>query len=220
MMNCDYAALAALPLFDEIEPDKLQAMLECLGGRLHTYKKGEFPILAQAEVQYIGVILNGRIHMIHEDSWGDTSILSVLGAGDLFGESFACGTALRSSVTFQAIRNSEALLLPFQKVLHTCENSCPFHYKLIENMLHMLADKNALLMEKLEVVSKKSLRRKILTYLSFQAEHQGQRTFELPLSRTQLADYLCADRTAVARELSRMKDEGRIDFTKNTFTLL
>ena len=87
-------------------------------------------------------------------------------------------------------------------------------------MLYMAADKNAQLMEKLEIVSKKTLRRKILTYLSFQAEHQDSRTFELPMSRTQLADYLCADRTAVSRELARMKQEGRIDFDKNTFTLL
>ena len=87
-------------------------------------------------------------------------------------------------------------------------------------MLYMAADKNAQLMEKLEIVSKKTLRRKILTYLSFQAKHQDSRTFELPMSRTQLADYLCADRTAVSRELARMKQEGRIDFDKNTFTLL
>lgn len=87
-------------------------------------------------------------------------------------------------------------------------------------MLRMLADKNALRMEKLEVVSKKTLRRKILTYLSFQAEEQGSKTITLPLSRTELADYLCADRTAVSRELARMKEEGTIDFDKDAFTIL
>ena len=86
-------------------------------------------------------------------------------------------------------------------------------------MLRMLADKNALLMEKLEVVSKKTLRRKILTYLSFQAEEQGSKTITLPLSRTELADYLCADRTAVARELAHMKDEGLIEIDQQRVTL-
>lgn len=219
-MHPDYDMLSRLPLFSGINAENVQVMLQCLGSWFQTLHKGEFPILAKDEVPYVGIILKGRIHMIHEDAWGDTAILSDLGPGHLFGETFACGAMRRSSVTFQAIRKTRILALPFHKVLHTCQNSCPFHYRLIENMLYMAADKNAQLMEKLEIVSKKTLRRKILTYLSFQAEHQDSRTFELPMSRTQLADYLCADRTAVSRELARMKQEGRIDFDKNTFTLL
>ncbi len=219
-MRPDYEMLSHLSLFSGIHTDNLQAMLQCIGGRFQTLHKGEFPILARDEVPYVGIILKGRIHMIHEDAWGDTAILSAMGPGELFGETFACGTNLHSSATFQAVRETRILALPFRKGIHTCQNSCPFHYQLIENMLRMVSDKNARLMEKLEIVSKKTLRRKILTYLSFQAELQESRTFELPLSRTQLADYLCADRTAVARELARMKQEGRIDFEKNTFTLL
>lgn len=219
-MRPDYEMLSHLSLFSGIHTDNLQAMLQCIGGRFQTLHKGEFPILARDEVPYVGIILKGRIHMIHEDAWGDTAILSAMGPGELFGETFACGTNLHSSATFQAVRETRILALPFRKVIHTCQNSCPFHYQLIENMLRMVSDKNARLMEKLEIVSKKTLRRKILTYLSFQAELQESRTFELPLSHTQLADYLCADRTAVARELARMKQEGRIDFEKNTFTLL
>lgn len=219
-MSIDYASLTSMHLFTGIREQDLGPMLQCLGARFQTVHKGEFPLLAQAEVKYIGVILSGRIHMVHEDSWGDKTILSVLHPGSLFGESFACGTVLKSSVTFQAVRESRVLYLPFRKVLQTCKNSCPFHYRLIENMLRMLANKNALLMEKLEVVSKKTLRRKILTYLSFQAEEQGSKTITLPLSRTELADYLCADRTAVSRELARMKEEGTIDFDKDAFTIL
>ena len=219
-MRPDYEMLSHLSLFSGIHTDNLQAMLQCIGGRFQTLHKGEFPILARDEVPYVGIILKGRIHIIHEDAWGDTAILSAMGPGELFGETFACGANLHSSATFQAVRETRILALPFRKVIHTCQNSCPFHYQLIENMLRMVSDKNARLMEKLEIVSKKTLRRKILTYLSFQAECQESRTFELPLSRTQLADYLCADRTAVARELARMKQEGRIDFEKNTFTLL
>lgn len=219
-MHPDYDMLSRLPLFSGISAENIQVMLQCIGSRFQTLHKGEFPILARDEVPYVGIILKGRIHMIHEDAWGDTAILSDLGPGHLFGETFACGTRLQSSVSFLAVRETRILALPFRKVLHTCQNSCPFHYQLIENMLRMVSDKNAQLMEKLEIVSKKTLRRKILTYLSFQAEHRDSRTFELPMSRTQLADYLCADRTAVARELARMKQEGRIDFDKNTFTLL
>lgn len=155
-MHPDYDMLSRLPLFSEISAENVQVMLQCLGSWFQTLHKGEFPILAKDEVPYVGIILKGRIHMIHEDAWGDTAILSDLGPGHLFGETFACGAMRRSSVTFQAIRETRILALPFHKVLHTCQNSCPFHYRLIENMLYMAADKNAQLMEKLEIVSKKT----------------------------------------------------------------
>lgn len=86
-------------------------------------------------------------------------------------------------------------------------------------MLHLIAAKNAQLMEKLEIVSKKTLRKKLLTYFSFQSEKAGSSTFTIPMTRIQMADYLCADRTAVAREMSRMKEEGLIDVNQQTVTL-
>lgn len=208
-----------LPLFDGVHPEKRTAMLTCLGARVRTVRKGEFLVLAQDEVNYIGIVLSGEVHMIHEDRWGDKAVLAVIRSGGLFGETFVCGTILQSIVTFQAVKNTKFLALPFQKVLHICTNACPFHHRLIENMLHLMADKNAQLLAKLEVVSKKTLRKKLLTYFSFQSERAGSPTFTIPMTRTQLADYLCADRTAVARELARMKEDGLIEIDQQRVTL-
>lgn len=208
-----------LPLFDGVHPEKRTAMLTCLGARVRTVRKGEFLVLAQDEVNYIGIVLSGEVHMIHEDRWGDKAVLAVIRSGGLFGETFVCGTILQSIVTFQAVKNTKFLALPFQKVLHICTNACPFHHRLIENMLHLMADKNAQLLAKLEVVSKKTLRKKLLTYFSFQSEQAGSPTFTIPMTRTQLADYLCADRTAVAREIARMKEDGLIEIDQQRVTL-
>lgn len=208
-----------LPLFDGVHPEKRTAMLTCLGARVRTVRKGEFLVLAQDEVNYIGIVLSGEVHMIHEDRWGDKAVLAVIRSGGLFGETFVCGTILQSIVTFQAVKNTKFLALPFQKVLHICTNACPFHHRLIENMLHLMADKNAQLLTKLEVVSKKTLRKKLLTYFSFQSERAGSPTFTIPMTRTQLADYLCADRTAVAREIARMKEDGLIEIDQQRVTL-
>ena len=186
------AAAANSALFDGIRPEDRSAMLTCLGAQTKTVRKGEFLVLAQDEVRYIGVVLSGEIHMIHEDRWGDKAVLAVIKEGGLFGETFVCATILQA---------------------------CPFHHRLIENMLHLIAAKNAQLMEKLEIVSKKTLRKKLLTYFSFQSEKAGSPTFTIPVTRSQLADYLCADRTAVAREMSRMKEEGLIDVNQQTVTL-
>lgn len=104
--------------------------------------------------------------------------------------------------------------------MHTCGNACLFHQKLIMNLLGMIADKNRQLMEKTEIISRPILREKIIAYLSFYAHKEGSREFNIDLGRTELAEYLCANRSAVARELSNMKKEGIIDFDKNFFRIL
>lgn len=86
-------------------------------------------------------------------------------------------------------------------------------------MVELIAEKNLTLVEKLEVVSRTTIREKLLTYLARQAEAAGARTFIIPMGRTGLAEYLCTDRSAMTRELARMRDEGLIDYTKRTFTL-
>ena len=83
----------------------------------------------------------------------------------------------------------------------------------------MLSDKNQALMEKIEVVSKKNLREKILSYLSQESQRQGSKYFEIPLGRIELADYLCTDRSALTRELGKMRNEGLIDYDKNVFRI-
>lgn len=87
-------------------------------------------------------------------------------------------------------------------------------------MVHIIASKNRDLMRKVEIISKKTLREKILAYLSIQAQLQKSRYFEIPLGRVELAEYLCADRSAVTRELAKMKEHGLIDYDKNCFRIL
>lgn len=98
--------------------------------------------------------------------------------------------------------------------------SCPFHHRLIENMVKLIGDKNVQLMQKIEVISKKTLREKILAYLRSQAPEDSNCRFTIPLGRLELADYLCADRSALTRELAHMKTDGLIWYEKNEFQLL
>jgi CRP-like cAMP-binding protein len=119
-----------------------------------------------------------------------------------------------------AAEDTVMIFLPFEKVMHVCSNSCEFHHRLIRNMVVSMANKNRSLMEKIEVVAKRSLREKIMQYLSLQSEKQKGDYFEIPLGRAELANYLVADRTAVSRELANMKAEGIIDFDKKMFKFL
>ena len=208
------------PLFEGIKPEDLQAMLTCLGYRIGTYHKGETIALEDEYIKYIGIILEGTVDMIKEDLWGNKTMLVRMRKDELFGETFACGEDSLSVVTFSVSEDASILFLPFDRVMHTCTMTCVFHHRLIENMVHIIANKNRDLMRKVEVISKKNLREKILAYLSIQSQIHQTRYFEIPLGRVELAEYLCADRSALTRELSNMKADGLIDYDKNMFRIL
>ena len=207
------------PLFHDIEANNIPAMLNCLGYRIEQYKKGAFISMEGEHLQNIGVILEGSVDMIKEDYWGNKTILMRMHNPSIFGETFICGTEAIATVSFLASGDTTILFLPFKRVMHTCTNACAFHHRLIENMVQLIADKNLELMKKTEVVTKKTLREKILAYLSQQAQLAGSEYFEIPLGRVELAEYLCADRSALTRELNAMKAEDILDFDKNMFRL-
>lgn len=211
--------LTALPLFAGIREEDLPKMLDCLGATTRHFKKNEIIILEDETVHTIGTPLSGTVHMVKEDIDGGKSLLVSIGNGELFGESFACGSQLHARVSFVAATPCTILFLPFHKVLYSCTLSCVFHHRLIENMVRLISEKNQRLMDKASIVSQKTLREKILAYLRNEAERQGSQRFTIPLGRVALADYLCADRSALTRELSLMRNEGLIDYEKNTFIL-
>lgn len=207
------------PVFQDIAPEDLTALLSCLGSYRRSYEKGEFIILDQEEVPNLGVVLQGTVHMCKEDIWGNQTLLAYLNPGELFGETFALQTAARSSVSFQAATDCHVLFLSSRHILYPCERSCLFHHRLTRNLFDLLGKKNVQLMEKIEVTGKGTLREKILTYLSLQAQKQGSKYITLPLTRTEMARFLSVNRSAMTRELSAMRAEGILDFDRNTFVL-
>lgn len=204
-------------LFDGISADDRVAMLGCIGYHIGTFSKGDIVAFEEENIRHVGILLYGSVDMVKEDVWGNRTLLMRMHQDDVFGETFACGTEKLSLVTFTVSENAKILFIPFDRVMHNCAKSCQFHHRLIENMVRIIADKNHDLMRKLEVVSKRTIREKVLTYLSIQAQAQQTRYFEIPLGRLELADYLCVDRSALTRELAKMKEEGILDFDRNSF---
>lgn len=207
-------------LFSGVVREDIGHMLTCLGAYEKNYKKSEFILLSEETVNCVGIILKGRVHMVKEDLWGNSTILALLQPFEIFGETFACGSTKKSTVSFQAAEAVEVLFLQFNKVMRTCSKACTFHQQLIENMVSIIADKNLLLMEKIEITSKKTIREKISTYLGNQARKKKSSYITIPMGRMQLAEYLCVDRSALTRELNLMREQGLIDFEKNTFRIL
>ncbi len=211
--------LKGIPLFNNISENDFPTMLECIGSVVKTFKKGENIFTEQDNIGNIGVILSGKVHMIKEDIRGNSTIIAQLGRGETFGEAFVLTGSERIKISVSAVADSEIMFFPFQRVIHTCDHGCNHHKRLVDNMVGIIALKNLRLLEKIEVVTKKTLREKIMAYLSIQAQQHDSVYFEIPLGRVEFAEYLCADRSALTRELNLMRDEGIIDFDKNMFRI-
>ena len=190
-----YKDISGIPLFKDISEADFMHMAGCLGYGLKTYKKDEFIILEDENIKNVGIVLSGAVHMLKEDIWGNRALIAYISFGELIGESFVFGNVSRSIVTFKAAAKTEIMFLNFDKIIHICSSACVHHRKLADNMIYMIASKNISLMEKIEVTSKKSLREKLLAYLSIQSQKNNSIYFEIPLGRVELAEYLCADRS-------------------------
>ncbi len=208
------------PLFHGIKPEERKAMLSCIGYHIGTFRKGDIVAFEEENIRHIGIVISGAVDMVKEDLWGNKTMLVRMRRDELFGETFACGSDNRSVVSFLVSEDAQILFMPFDRVMHNCTMVCRFHHRLIENMVSIIANKNRDLMRKVEVVSKRTIREKLLAYLSIQAQTQESRYVEIPLGRVELAEYLCVDRSALTRELVKMKEDGLIDYDRNCFRIL
>lgn len=208
------------PLFHGIHPEDIPAMLSCLGAQTHRVPKGGAVLRAGEPAGAVGVVLLGRVQVCQEDMDGVRSILTSVGEGGLFAEAYACARQAQLPVSVWAQEESQILLLDVGRVVSTCPSACAFHTRLIENLLSILAEKNLLLSEKIDCIGKRSLSDKLLTYLEYEALRAGSDSFTIPFDRQALADYLCADRSALSRVIGMLRRTGVLEVRRNQFTLL
>lgn len=206
-------------LFSGISEDNIADMLLCMGAVRTEYDKGNYIIRAGEEVTRIGIVESGVIQIIKEDADGECSLISRLLSGGYFAEALCCGNVKASPVSAVTETRAVVVMLDFYKILNVCSNTCVFHSKLIENMLRVVALKNLHLQERMEYLSKKTIRKRVMKYLK-NASGGKEGAFEIPFNREELSEYLCIDRSALSRELMRLKEEKVIDYWKNQFKLL
>lgn len=207
-------------LFRGISDTEIVDVLSCLGANAKEYKKGAYVIRQGDTVEYIAVLIEGELHVRKEDYWGNLSIVSRIAPGEMFGEAYAApdSGAVQSDVV--ATEKSTVLFLHAKRMLTTCSSACRFHTAVVENLVFSLAEKNRCLIEKLEHMAKRSTREKLVSYLSEEAEKQKKNPFTVPFNRQEMADFLSVDRSAMSKELCKMRDERLLRFHKNEFELL
>lgn len=208
------------PMFEGISLTNCETLMHCLGCTEKAYNKEQIIPTAGIYARQIGIVVSGCIHTIQEDVWGRRAFLSYAKDDGIFGEVLLGGSSDERGIIFKAAEPTTVMYLPVDRILHPCRNSCPFHHELSRNLFRMISNSNAELTEKIEITSKSSLREKILAYLSIESRRNGSTRFTVPLNRTEMADYLCTNRSALSRELAKMKKDGIIDYENKSFHIL
>ena len=212
--------LEKCPLFADIKSEELIKMLACLGAKVDFFDK-KYTVFAEARpAKHIGILLSGTAHVVQIDYYGNRSILSEIAEGEVFGEAFACAGTKSLPVSVIADEPCEVMLIEAERILHTCQNGCSFHNKLIYNLMKDLAEKTIAFHQRVEITSKRTTAEKLLAYLDFYSKKTGKSEFDIPFDRQELADYLEVDRSGLSAEISKLQRAGIISARKNHFALL
>lgn len=219
-MNKYIDTLKHSQLFSGVGNPEIAAMLHCLQAKALFFQKGDYVFREGDPIDSITVLAEGKLIIQRDDFWGNRSIVNVIQVGEMFGEAYIApnsGVLLNNVI---AEENSTVIFFDIKRVLTVCPTACQFHSMVIQNFFFAISEKNRTLIQKIGHMSKRSIRTKLLSYLSEEAKRQNGRQFTIPFSRQQLADFLCVDRSAMSNELCKMRDEGLLQFEKNKFTLL
>lgn len=207
-------------LFENIEGENLPAMMDCLGAEVRSYKKNQNIFTEGEAASHMGMMLSGTAQIVRVDFYGNRSIVTNIEPSEIFGESFACAETKYIPVSVVAEKDCEVMLIDCKKILQPCCNACEFHSRIIFNLMKSIAAKNLLLNQKIEVISKRTTREKLMTYLLMQAKQHGSSSFAIPYDRQELADFLEVDRSGLSAEISKLRKENVIECKRSFFRLL
>lgn len=206
------------PLFFNIEESEWSEMEACGCMRTGRFSKNETIFHMGDMIQEIGIVLTGSVNIENVDLWGNRSILSNIAPGQLFAESYAlCKEPIMVSAV--AAEASEILFLKLSVFTDSKYCTASWHSKMTRNMLQISLRKNLNLANRIFCTTPKTIRRRLLIYLSAEAAKAKSATFRIPFNRQELADYLNLERSALSKELGKMRDDGILTFHKNQFTL-
>lgn len=211
--------LSELSLFKGIGEKECYQLMSCLEARIANFRHGE--ILAPLNsAGKIGVVCEGIVRLVRTDRDGNEALLEVLAEDSVFGEATALLGATSEGLYAIAEEAATVLFVNYANLTKRCKNLCTCHAQLLENLLRLSALKTMSLCERITVITNRSIRGKLMCYFQMMSAKQKSKTVLLPFGFSDLAEYLCVDRSAMTRELSKIKREGIIRIVKRKVTLL
>ena len=216
----DAAPVQGTPLFRDMEPASIDRALSALFAQERRYRKQDLILGVGTITDRIGIVLEGSVTIESRDVWGNRTILGSIGPKNAFAESYALLENEPLLVDVRANEDCRVLFLRVGALGRLAKERQPWAIALETNLLMDSARKNLMLSRKSFFTAPKGIRARVMAYLNAQAVQAGSTSFSIPFDRQQLADYLNVDRSALSKELGRMRREGLIVCRKNLFTLL
>lgn len=206
-------------LFNGISQESIDQMITCFNPEMRSFRRGETVMVYSSELSYLCVLLRGTAHLYCMDSDGEYVLLENYSANDIFGEVFAMPYG-DLGYAVEADSDCEVMFIRFSCIYGRCPRACEHHTQLTRNLFELSAKKAQALSVRINMLCKRSLRRKLSAYFEYLREKTGSRSFEIEMSLSQLAGFLCADRTSMMRELKNMCDDGLIERSGRKIKLL
>jgi len=207
-------------LFEGFETFQLKSMLQCFDPKMHSYEKGDFIVLQGYRYHGLGILVEGDALVSKENAAGNRVVMAVIGPGDIFGEVIAFSGKEEWPANVQAQTPCKAIFIENNMILNQSREACGFHSLLIKNLLKTVSTRAIMLNRRVEYLSMKSINSKIACLLLEYMEKSGSTTFKLPMNRNEMADFLNVSRPSMSREMGVMRDNGIIEFQKETIKIL
>ena len=207
-------------LFKGIEQSDCRRMISCFNADIKKFKSGNRIMDYSDNPDKLGIILSGTAVMVRYDINGVRSIMESLNEQSVFGVYFTFTASQRSGIEIIAENECEVMFVRRSEITKRCENACQCHSRVVENLLDLMSEKAISLNERIEVLSQRSIEDKLISCLSIIEEKTPKgRAPQIPFSTTALSDYLCVNRSALQREITRLKNEGVLTISKRKFKL-
>lgn len=209
--------LSKTMLFKDMTPEEFNSALRELSSVEKKYKKGSRILHAGRTTERMGLVLEGSVTIESNDIWGNRTILSHVGEGQFFAETYSLLPNEPLLVDVNA--NEDCRILSLRTgILHSYSSEI-WASKLTSNLLMISSNKNLNLSRRAFHTSPKTIRGRVMAYLNSVSIKQDANEFDIPFDRQQLADYLNVERTALSKELAKMQDDGIICYRKNHFII-
>ena len=212
--------ISKVSLFSNIKIDDIPSLLDLMGAKVIEFQKDESIFREGEPVEFAGIILSGSAELRKEDYHGNRSLLQTLSEGQMFGEALCCTEAETLPVGIYAAENTIILFFDCKGIMGDRLLSSPYYSTVLKNLLHIIAQKNLVLRAKINLLSKRTTREKLMAYLLSESKKAGKNEFIIPFDRQRLADYLGVERSAMSAEISKLRNDGVITANKNHFSII
>ena len=205
-------------LFQDITQKSKEKLLYTLEAHIFTFSKNTRILSAIIEENIIGYIETGYIQIIRTDYNGNTTIIEELTENNTFGTMLS--SLNNSEYDILTKEDSKVIIIDYNRIMNEENNKLSYYHQFIKNLLEISANKINEKNERIEILTKKTIRDKLLEYFKITSEKNSSKIIYLTLNYTSLADYLAVDRCAMSRELKNLREEGFIKTDKSKITLL